>query len=191
MIYIYNYKINIVLYAILAIIGASFIFIPTESLIDFIFSTLGIMIVLFNVVPCVTYINAAFQNKNYILPAISYLLVVLFGVMFIFGWNNIVISIIFGISLIVLPIIRIIQSRTINSVKKELPYILVGVLSFFIPFTNIIGIILKIFGGLVILYSIYMIVITIINRNKNNNNFNGNNNNDKNNIVIDAKIREL
>jgi hypothetical protein len=187
----YNYKINIVLYVILAIIGASFIFIPTESLLNFIFSTLGIMIVLFNIVPCVTYINAALQNKQYIVPAISYFLIVLFGLMFIFGWSNMIISIIFGISLIVLPVIRVIQSKTINGLKKELPYILVGIVSFFIPFTNIIGIILKIFGGLIILYSIYMIVMTIINKNKNNNNFNGNNNNDKNNIVIDAEIREL
>jgi hypothetical protein len=184
----YDYKINIVLYAILAIVGASFIFIPAESLINFIFSTLGIIIVLFNIVPCVTYINLALQNKQYILPAISYLLIVLFGVTFIFGWNNLIISIIFGVLLIVLPIIRIIQSKTINSLKKELPYILVGILSFFIPFTNIIGIILKIFGGLIILYSIYMIVVTIINRNKDNNKPNGNNN-DK--VVIDAKIREL
>ena len=191
MIYMYNYKLNIILYVILAIFGASFIFIPTESLINFVFSVIGIMIVLFNIVPAVTYIDAAIKNKQYIVPAITYSLMVMFGLLFIFGWSYLIVNILFGISLIISPIIRIIQGKFKKEVlKKELPYIAVGILVFFIPFTKVIGIIIKVFGGLVILYSIYMIVMTFINHNKNNNNSKGNTKNSDN-IIIDAKIRDL
>lgn len=191
MIFMYDYKMKIVLYVLLAIFGASFIFIPTETLLGFIFSTLGILIVLFNIVPCVTYINASLQNKEYVLPAISYSLFVLFGLMFIFGWSNLIISIIFSVILIILPIIRIIISKNKKEdFKKELPYIVVGALLFFIPFTNIIGIIIKVFGALVVLYSIYMIVLLLINKNNNNNNNKTKKKKDDS-VVIDAKIKEL
>lgn len=184
----YNFKISILYYTFLAIVGASFIFIPTESLLNFIFSTIGILIVLFNIFPCVTCIDAAIKNKDYILPAIGYSLVVLLGLMFIFGWELVIVSIMFSISLIVMPIIRIIKSKTkLNTLKKEVPYIAVGILLFFIPFTNVLGIIFKVFGVLVIIYSIVMIVLMIINRHKNNNTKQTNNSD----IIIDAKIKEL
>lgn len=190
MIYI-NYKLNIILYVILAIIGASFVFIPTESLINFVFSVIGIMIVLFNIVPAITYIDAAIKNKQYIVPAITYSLMVMFGLLFIFGWSYLIVSILFGISLVISPIIRIIQGKFKKEVlKKELPYIVIGILVFFIPFTKVIGIIIKVFGGLVILYSIFMIVMIFVNKNKDNNNSKGNTNNSDN-IIIDAEIRDL
>lgn len=190
MMYTYNYKLNAILYVILAIIGASFIFIPTEQLINFIFSVIGIMIVLINIVPCVTYVDAAFKDKKYIAYAITYSLMVMLGLVFIFGWSNLIVSILFAISLIVSPLIRIIQGKFKKEVlKKELPYIVVGLLIFCIPFTKVIGLILKVFGGLIILYSIYMIIMLFVNSNKNNNNSKGNTNNSD--IIIDAEIRDL
>jgi hypothetical protein len=179
---------HIILYIILAIVGASFIFIPTDTLVNFIFSVIGIMIVLLNIVPCMTYINALLQNKNkqFLFPAITYSLMVMFGFMFIFGWSNLVISIMFGVALVVLPIIRIILDRgRIETIKRELPYVVLGLVIFFIPFSNIIGVLLKILGGLIIIYSIYMIIMILKNEKKNNKNSKGNN------IIIDAKYREL
>jgi Ca2+/Na+ antiporter len=116
---------------------------------------------------------------------------VMFGLLFIFGWSYLIVSILFGISLVISPIIRIIQGKFKKEVlKKELPYIVIGILVFFIPFTKVIGIIIKVFGGLVILYSIFMIVMIFVNKNKDNNNSKGNTNNSDN-IIIDAEIRDL
>lgn len=193
MVYTNSYKINIILYAILAMIGASFVFIPTEALLNFVFTTLGILIVLINIVPCITYINGALKNKQYIPLAISYSIFVALGFMFIFGWSHMIVSIIFGIGLVILPILRIILSKTKKeTLKKELPYILLGLVAFFIPFNNVIGIILKIFGGLIIAYSVYMIILIIVRQNKDNKENNYHNNSSGNDsIVIDAEIKEL
>lgn len=189
MIYKFDYKINVVLYAILAVVGASFIFIPADTLLNFIFSIIGLGIVLLNIVPCITYLNAVLSNKQFLLPAITYSLTVLFGFMFIFGWTNVVISIMFGIVLVILPIIRIVFNKgKMEVIKRELPYIVLGIVIFFIPFSDILNVLLKIFGGLIILYSVYMIVLLLIKEKKNNKN---NKNSDGNNIIIDAEIREL
>ena len=187
MVYMYDKKINIMLYTILAIIGASFVFIPTDSLINFIFSIIGIIIVISNIIPCITYITGALTDKKYLAPAITYSIMVVLGLMFIFGWSYKIISILFSISLIILPAIRIVLAKFSKEVlKKELPYIVVGLIIFFIPFGSIIGILLKVLGGLIILYSIYMIILLLTNPQKKNKN-----KDDNENIIIDAKYRDL
>jgi hypothetical protein len=181
------------------LIGASLIFIPTETLLNTIFTIIGIAIIVLNSVPCYIKWNEALQNKKSLVPALIYTFTILLGLIFIFMWTNKIVSIIFGIWLIVLPIIRIIKAPNWKQqLKKEAPLLLVGALSLFIPAQTILGIIIKIFGVLVVVYCIVMIILLFKkNKNKNNDisggtgNSSSSNNDNSKGIIIDADYTEV
>ncbi|MBO5712411.1 MAG: hypothetical protein J6R47_06175 [Acholeplasmatales bacterium] len=185
------------LYVILMLIGASLIFIPTETLLNTIFTIIGIAIIALNAIPCYVKWNEALNNKKSLLPALVYTFTILLGLMFIFMWTNKIVSIIFGVWLIVLPVIRIIKSQNWKQqLKKEAPLLLVGALSLFIPAQTILGIIIKIFGGLIIVYCIVMIILLFKKDKNNNNDISGSSPNksssdDNKGIVIDADYTEI
>ncbi len=163
-----NKKPLLFLYVILILVGASLIFIPTDTILNTIFTLVGVAIIIINSIPCYLAWNQALNDKKKLLPAVIYTLTIFLGLLFIFLWSNQIVSILFGVWLIVLPIIRIVRSENWKAqLKKELPLLLVGVLSLFISAQAILGIIIKIFGGLVIVYSIVMIIL-LFKKNKSN-----------------------
>ena len=107
-------KYSIALAIFYLVIGILFIVIPFDVLIDIIFTMIGIGIVVLNIFPCVIYWLNVDKNKNALPSAILSTIAVVIGFVFIF-WHHWVISIILGVWLIVLPIVRILQSLD----KKE------------------------------------------------------------------------
>ena len=182
------------LYVLLMLVGASLIFIPTETLLSTIFTIIGITIIILNAVPCYIKWAEALSNKKSLFPALVYTLTILLGFLFIFMWTNDIVSIIFGIWLIILPIVRIIKSNNFKAqLKNEAPLLIFGALSLFIPAQTILGIIIKIFGGIIVLYSIVMIILLFKNNRNDNSNddYRAKSNDDSKGIVIDADYTEL
>lgn len=177
------------------IVGLLFLVIPYETLKDILFTFLGLGIIFINVIPCIMYWMHIDRDRTLLLPAILATISVVVGFVFIF-WHNWVISIVLGVWLIVLPVIRIIQSKQrLEQLKKEIPYFLIAVLLFFVPAAKILEIVLKVFGGLIMLWSAGEIIYILIKNHKSDKS-------DKNNpgdgsagsgerIIIDAEVKDI
>ena len=184
---------GIILGIITILIGCLFAFVPTNSLLNFIFIVIGLFIICDNIIPCITYWSMSSLNPRVTSLALLSTLSVVFGFMFIF-WHNEALTIILGIWLIVFPIIRIILSTDwVGQLKKEIPLFILAILLFFVPATTIIGIMLKVFGYIFIVLGISIIIYWIywyFKKDKNNSNIDENNNN-KDRVVIDADVKDL
>lgn len=185
---------GIALAIIAMLLGAMLIFIPYESLIGFLFTLIGIIIVITNLIPCYIYWVQYKANKNYLFEALSATISLLLGFIFIFchGIIRDVISIILAIWLVVLPIVRIVKSDNKNyQLKKEIPYILIGILLFFVPASSIFSIIIKVFGGIIFIYGIILLILTIKNNSNNNDNNSQNSSKDDSRIIIDVEYKDV
>lgn len=177
---------------VMLIIGLLLLVIPYDVLKDMIFTIIGIAIVVINIIPCFLYWYGYKYDNKLLAPAIFATLSVTIGFVFIF-WHNWIVSVVLAIWLIVLPIYRIcVSNEKKNQAKKEIPYFIVALLLFFVPFEAILGIVLKIFGGILLLWAIInMIVLAIKNKNNDNNDSNSSNSNNNDRIVIDAEVKDL
>ena len=173
------------------VIGLLFLVIPYETLKDILFTFLGLGIIVINIIPCIVYWMHVDRDKNLMLPAILSTISIIVGFIFIF-WHNWIISIILGVWLIVLPIIRIIQSEDkFVRLKKEIPFFLIAILLFFVPAAKILEIVLKVFGGLIMLWSVIEIIYILITNHKNNKNDKNNNSNTIDRVIIDAEYKDI
>lgn len=187
---------GIILGIITIMIGVMFVLIPYEELVSFLFTFVGICIMAINALPCFLNWMKYEATKQDLKDAIVSTISVLLGFIFIFcqGLARDIFSIIFALWLIILPIIRIVNSENKKEqFKKEIPYFLVGLLLFFVPTGAIFSIVLKIFGAIVILYGIINIVLTIVGHKNDNNDDNSNDNKfDKGDrIIIDAEYHDV
>lgn len=185
--------VNWVLPIIYILIGLGFIAIPSNVLLDIIFTVLGIIIILLNLVPCIYYFMLGEKDNRFYINAVLSLISVIIGFIFIFN-HNAILAIILGVWLVLLPILRIVLSKEKKKeIKKAIPYFVAAILLFFIPAETILDIVLKVFGGLLIgLGVIYIIYNTIIGKKNNKDDFNNNNNqNNKDRDIIDIKYKEL
>ena len=185
--------VNWVLPIIYILIGLGFIAIPSNVLLDIIFTVLGIIIILLNLVPCIYYFMLGEKDNRFYINAVLSLISVIIGFIFIFN-HNAILAIILGVWLVLLPILRIVLSKEKKKeIKKAIPYFVAAILLFFIPAETILDIVLKVFGGLLIgLGVIYIIYNTIIGKKNNKDDFNNNNNqNNKDRDIIDIEYKEL
>ena len=193
---IYQEKVlNWVTPIIYILIGLAFICIPSNVLIDIIFTVLGLIIIFLNLVPCIYYFMMGSKDSRYYPYAVMALISVIIGFVFIFQ-HNAVLAIILGIWLVVLPIVRIILSNDRkHELVKAIPYFVAAILLFFIPAEAILDIVLKVFGGCLIALGLIAIVYNIIisnkHNNKNNNIDNNNNNQSNDREIIDVEYKEL
>ena len=173
------------------LIGLAFLCIPSNVLIDIIFTVLGIIIIGLNLVPCIYYFMMGSKDNRYYPYAIMALVSVIIGFVFIFQ-HNAVLAIILGVWLVVLPIVRIVLS---NDKKQELikaiPYFIAAVLLFFIPAEAILDIVLKVFGGFLMAIGVLYIIANIVIEHKNKNGNNNNNKQTPNREIIDVEYKEL
>ncbi len=172
------------------LIGLVFIFVPSDVLLDVIFTILGIIIILLNLVPCIYYFMLGKDNNRYYTYAVLSLVSIAIGFAFIF-MHNAVLAVILGSWLVVLPIVRIVLSNDKKAeLKKSIPYFVVAILLFFIPANTIFDIVLKVFGGLLIALGVFGIIYRIVIDHKNNKNDNDDSNN-QNREIIDVEYKEL
>ncbi len=169
-------------------VGLAFVVIKSDILLNIIFIVLGILIIILNLVPCIYYFMIASEDNKYYTNAILALISVIIGFIFIFN-RAVILSIILGVWLIILPIIRIILSKDKKSeIKKSIPYFIVAILLFFIPANNILDIVLKIFGVFLMVIGVAGIIYNIALNHKNKN---GNNSDDSKREIIDVEYKEL
>lgn len=176
-------------------LGLLFVVIPYETLKDMIFTFIGIGIIVINLVPCIIYWTGAQRDNNMIFPAILSTISVVIGFIFIF-WHHWIVSIVLAVWLIVMPIVRIAQAKDkLERFKKEIPLFIIAILLFFVPAEAILEIVLKVFGGIVMLLSaIDIIYIMVKNRSKNDNDDNENNTRNPQNqerVIIDAEVKDI
>ena len=174
-------------------IGLAFIVIPSKTLVDIIFTVLGVIIICLNLIPCIYYFMLGSKDSRYYPYAILALISVVIGFVFIFN-HNAVLAIILGVWLVVLPIVRIILSKEKKKeILKAIPYFIAAILLFFIPAEAILDIVLKVFGGLLMALGVVGLVYNIVidHKNKNNNDDNDNENGSGNREIIDVEYKEL
>ena len=174
-------------------IGLAFIVIPSKTLVDIIFTVLGVIIICLNLIPCIYYFMLGSKDSRYYPYAVLALISVVIGFVFIFN-HNAVLAIILGVWLVVLPIVRIILSKEKKKeILKAIPYFIAAILLFFIPAEAILDIVLKIFGGLLMALGVVGLVYNIIidHKNKNNKDDNDNENGSGNREIIDVEYKEL
>lgn len=175
------------------IIGLLFVVIPYETLKGILFTLLGIGIIIMNIIPCIVYWLRYDKDRTVLLPALLSTISVIIGFVFIFC-HHWIISILLGVWLIVLPVVRIIRSANkMEQLKKEIPFFLIAVLLFFVPADKIFEIVLKIFGGIIMLFSvmdaIYTLVVNRKHRNKDKNG--GTSAKDPDRVIIDAEVKDI
>ena len=174
-------------------IGLAFIVIPSKTLVDIIFTVLGVIIICLNLIPCIYYFMLGSKYSRYYPYAILALISVVIGFVFIFN-HNAILAIILGVWLVVLPIVRIILSKEKKKeILKAIPYFIAAILLFFIPAEAILDIVLKVFGGLLMALGVVGLVYNIIidHKNKNNKDDNDNENGSGNREIIDVEYKEL
>ena len=174
-------------------IGLAFIVIPSKTLVDIIFTVLGVIIICLNLIPCIYYFMLGSKDSRYYPYAILALISVVIGFVFIFN-HNAILAIILGVWLVVLPIVRIILSKEKKKeILKAIPYFIAAILLFFIPAEAILDIVLKVFGGLLMALGVVGLVYNIIidHKNKNNKDDNDNENGSGNREIIDVEYKEL
>lgn len=175
------------------IIGLLFVVIPYETLKGILFTLLGIGIIIMNIIPCIVYWLRYDKDRTVLLPALLSTISVIIGFVFIFC-HHWIISILLGVWLIVLPVVRIIRSANkMEQLKKEIPFFLIAVLLFFVPADKIFEIVLKIFGGIIMLFSvmdaIYTLVVNRKHRNKDKDG--GTSAKDPDRVIIDAEVKDI
>ena len=174
-------------------IGLAFIVIPSKTLVDIIFTVLGVIIICLNLIPCIYYFMLGSKDSRYYPYAVLALISVVIGFVFIFN-HNAILAIILGVWLVVLPIVRIILSKEKKKeILKAIPYFIAAILLFFIPAEAILDIVLKVFGGLLMALGVVGLVYNIVidHKNKNNNDDNDNENGSGNREIIDVEYKEL
>ena len=173
------------------LIGLAFLCIPSNVLIDIIFTVLGIIIIGLNLVPCIYYFMMGSKDNRYYPYAIMALVSVIIGFVFIFQ-HNAVLAVILGVWLVVLPIVRIVLANDKkHELIKAIPYFIAAVLLFFIPAEAILDIVLKVFGGFLMAIGVLYIIANIVIEHKNKNGNNNNNKQTPNREIIDVEYKEL
>lgn len=183
-----KFKDSIIPSVILAIIGLILLIVPYGVLVDIIFTIIGLMLISFNIIPCLVYWSNYQSDKKILTSAILSTILVILGVVFIF-WHNWVISVILALWLIAIPIIRIANSHNkMDAFKKEIVYFVIAALLFFTPVEALFHIVIKVFGAILLLLAVIKIIRTLKN-NKNSNN--DDNKSDYKKDSIDAEIKEI
>lgn len=158
---------NIIVSIIGMFIGLIVCVIDPQTLLNFIFVVLGIIIILF-ALPGLIHHSSYDKNEKYQIMITSIISIIV-GAILIF-YPQTVALIIAGLFLIAIPIYRIVSSKNhYETFKKELVRLIIGTVVIVFGIGSTLKVILYIVGGLIILVSlIYMIynIVLLIKLNK-------------------------
>lgn len=152
-----------------------------EEFIEFICIAIGIGMVLINGFLLFIYAKAVEADKRFIFDLVIATINVILGMLFIFN-HGLAVSIVFGVFLIVLPIIRIIISdNKKNQLIKEIPFFIIGALMLFNVADVVFRIAIIAFGGILVIIGIVNIILSNITVKPKKNNDD----------ALDVEIREI
>lgn len=187
------------------VLGIILTAVPYDFLISMVFTIIGIIIVVLNIFPTIIYWMTYQQDKKILPYALASTMTLIVGFILIF-FNHWVLCVILAAWLIAYPVARILTAENkIARLKKEIPFFVIAALLFFTPAKDILNIVFKVFGILLLVYAVYEFIYTFIyNKKHENDNFDDMNNgfgyDDKTIIdepkkddedIIDAEFEEL
>lgn len=131
---------------------------------------IGIVIILMNIYPLLFSFKEMKYNKRFVYMFVTSLIFILLGIAFIIN-HEIYISIVFGVFLIILPIIRILLAKNHKmQFLHEVPYILLG-LALALNISHLIfQIAIVAFGILLAMYSGLYLLLIVFGKIKRNDN---------------------
>lgn len=201
----FNRKKSLIIPIVAIIMGAFFAFVPYGTVKDVIFTLMGLIIVLFNIFPCIMNFKLAANDPKYNANALASLLGVILGFLLIFN-HGLVVTIFVAVYLIIMPIVRILlsQNRT-NQLRLEFPLFLVAAILLFTPAEKIFSIILIVFGVILLALGVINLIVAVICNLKHKDdfddfddfgNFGGFNEDNSNQLgnddsIIDAEVTDL
>lgn len=168
------------------VLGILFLALSPSDIMNFFLKTCGILIILFNVAPCLYALGKVQEDKKYISLAISSAISITIGILILiyFDW---IMNVILAVWLIVMPCIKILfASNKKMEFNKQLPYFFAAIIVAIFGFSAISSIVIKILGGIFLVLALIQIIIIIINNKKTSNNSSPSNKD-----VIDAEVKEL
>lgn len=179
---------NIILCLIEVVIGILFIFLPANDIINFFLRAAGIFLIIGNLSPCFYYYKMSQVDKKFQIDLISALISVVLGVLLIV-LPGVVLSILLACWFIIMPIIRIVLHKDhLAQFKREIPYLVVGLILAVFSFSFISSVAVKVLGALILVGAISSCFYFIVNYRKikkNENDIIGDDN------IIDADYKDL
>ena len=164
-----KYKNNLagVYYITFGLIFAIVSFLRGYEMVQFLYDASAIILIIIGVIKIIIYLPiSSFGNRSFIL--FDGILKVLIGVLMLCVQIGVV-STIIGIILIIEIIANaIISKKFVESLKKSVYGLIVGLLAIFIGFEGIAVLILRILSILAVVYGIVLLIIDTTNQNKKN-----------------------
>lgn len=164
-----KYKNNLagVYYITFGLIFAIVSFLRGYEMVQFLYDASAIILIIIGVIKIIIYLSiSSFGNRSFIL--FDGILKVLIGVLMLCVQIGVV-STIIGIILIIEIIANaIISKKFVESLKKSVYGLIVGLLAIFIGFDGIAVLILRILSILAVVYGIVLLIIDTTNQNKKN-----------------------
>lgn len=181
------------------VLGLLLLVLDSNTILSITFTILGIFIIVINVLPLIYFIGLCQHDKRYFTLVVYEILLIVAGVLVITSWDNPIIAIIVGICLISYPIVNSLRKKDswAKAIINNIPYIMLGILLFFIPASTILGIVIKVIGVLVMVYSAFLIILKLIimikisKHNDDNNHIDSDSNNHDESTIIDAEYKDL
>ena len=175
-----------------------------DAIVDITFFMIGMGIILSNIFPLITAIEVARVDSRYIFNIIASIIGIILGVLFMFN-HSLVVSIVFGVYLVIMPTVRIILSKNkLEELKSELPLYIAAILLFCNVLDKVLRIGLIVVGVIITILGIINLAMELIYRSKHKddndggfNGFNGFNDGDDtkakrdDSLVIDAEVKDL
>ena len=152
---------NLILSLFGILIGITFFFINSETLLRLIFILVGLYVVFLSIPGFITFSSIA-EKKERNITLISSIIIASVGLALII-YPHMVVELIAGVFFIFLPIYRIIVSQDKkDTFKKELVKICLGVILILCGFGSVFQVLLYIIGWLAILLSLLYMIYNII-----------------------------
>jgi len=178
---------NLLLIILEIVVGILLICLPADKIINFFLGTIGVILIVCNIIPCFQYFMLMNNDKKYTVDFVSSVISVVLGILLLV-MPGAVLSIILACWFIIMPIVRIIIHPNHNEqFKKELPLLIIGLILTVFSFSFVSSVIIKVIGGAIILSSIFHLVYAI-RIYKDGNVINESNQDDN---VINAEFKDL
>lgn len=162
---IFDYKAkfvsNLLLIVLEVVAGILLICLPAKDIINFFLGTIGVILIVCNIIPCFQYFALMNSDKKYTVDFVSSIISVALGVLLLV-LPGVVLSVILACWFIIMPIVRIIIHPNHNEqFKKELPLLIIGLILTVFSFSFLSSVIIKVIGGLVILSAVFHLIYAI------------------------------
>ena len=139
---------NLLLIILEIVAGILLLCVPANNIINFFLGTIGVILIVFNILPCFQYFTLMSNDKKYTVDFISSIISVALGILLLVVPGE-VLSVILACWFIIMPIARIIiHPNHTEQFKRELPLLIIGLILAVFSFSFVSSVIIKVIGVL-------------------------------------------